>query len=47
LNYLLSLPGKDIRGKMIDALNEWFRVPEDKLNTIKEIILILHTASLL
>ncbi|OQD79320.1 hypothetical protein PENANT_c054G09476 [Penicillium antarcticum] len=47
LNYLLSLPGKDIRGKMIDALNEWFRIPADKLSTIKEIIVILHTASLL
>ncbi|KAJ5395611.1 terpenoid synthase [Penicillium crustosum] len=47
LNYLLSLPGKDIRGKLIDALNEWFRVPEDKLNIIKEIVVILHTASLL
>lgn len=47
MNYLLSLPGKDIRGKLIDALNEWFRVPEDKLSTIKEIVVILHTASLL
>ncbi|KAB8227330.1 FPP/GGPP synthase family protein [Aspergillus alliaceus] len=47
VNYLVSIPGKNIRGKLISAFNEWFHLPEDKLDIIKEIIDGLHTASLL
>lgn len=47
VDYLLSIPGKDIRGKLIDAFNEWLQVPREKLAIIKDIIDMLHTASLL
>ncbi|KAJ5332659.1 FAD/NAD(P)-binding domain-containing protein [Penicillium brevicompactum] len=47
VDYLLSIPGKDIRGKLIDAFNEWLQVPPEKLAIIKGIIDMLHTASLL
>ncbi|KAH7151412.1 isoprenoid synthase domain-containing protein [Fusarium sp. MPI-SDFR-AT-0072] len=47
LTYLLDLPGKDVRGKMISAFNQWLKIPEDKLNVIKRIIMLLHNASLL
>ncbi|KAJ5546303.1 hypothetical protein N7494_003888 [Penicillium frequentans] len=47
LDYLLSIPGKDIRGKLISAFNEWFQLPNHKLTLVKEVIDRLHTASLL
>ena len=47
LDYLLSIPGKDIRGKLILAFNEWLQLPDEKLSIVKEIIDLLHTASLL
>ncbi|PLB38596.1 FPP/GGPP synthase family protein [Aspergillus candidus] len=46
-DYLRSLPGKDIRGKLIAAFDEWLQVPADKLIIVKEAIETLHTASLL
>ncbi|KAF5898782.1 geranylgeranyl pyrophosphate synthase, partial [Clarias magur] len=30
-NYLLQLPGKQIRTKLSQAFNHWLSVPEDKL----------------
>jgi len=45
--YLLQVPGKDIRGKLIDGFNLWMRVPEETLQKIKELISMLHNASLL
>ncbi|KAJ6070377.1 terpene cyclase [Penicillium canescens] len=47
LDYLSSLPGKDIRGKLIFAFNEWFKIPEEKLEIIKRVVGLLHVASLL
>ncbi|KAE8340171.1 hypothetical protein BDV24DRAFT_152188 [Aspergillus arachidicola] len=47
LDYLRENPGKDIRGKLIDAFNEFLEVPNDKLDVIKRIIDLLHNASLL
>ncbi|OQE24183.1 hypothetical protein PENFLA_c010G06962 [Penicillium flavigenum] len=47
LEYLLAIPGKDIRGKLISAFNEWLHLPDDKLAIVKEVIDRLHTASLL
>lgn len=38
LEYLLSIPGKDIRGKLISAFNEWLHLPDDKLAIVKEVI---------
>ncbi|CAG8660725.1 18913_t:CDS:2 [Racocetra persica] len=46
-NYLIANPGKDIRGKLIDAFDHWLKVPKDKLSTITTVVEMLHTASLL
>lgn len=47
LDYLLTIPGKDVRGKMMDAFNLWLQIPAEKLVIIKEVVKLLHTASLL
>ncbi|KAL4732974.1 terpenoid synthase [Aspergillus similis] len=47
LDYLLSLPGKKLRTQLILSFNEWFKVRDDKLQTIIEVVELLHTASLL
>ncbi|GHJ84276.1 hypothetical protein NliqN6_0678 [Naganishia liquefaciens] len=46
-NYLSSLPGKEIRTKLIEAFNVWLDVPEADLGIIKNVVRMLHTASLL
>ncbi|CAG8471036.1 8482_t:CDS:2 [Racocetra fulgida] len=43
-NYLIANPGKDIRGKLIDAFDHWLQVPKDKLSTITTVVEMLHTA---
>ncbi|KAF2665159.1 terpenoid synthase [Microthyrium microscopicum] len=45
--YLYGQPGKDIRGQLVSAFNEWLQVPEDKLAVITKVVGMLHTASLL
>ena len=45
--YVESLPTKKIRDKVADAFNLWLAVPETDLNCIKEVIKILHNASLI
>ncbi|GKY99939.1 hypothetical protein MPSEU_000947500 [Mayamaea pseudoterrestris] len=46
--YINSVPGKDVRGKLIDCFQLWFQVESDaKLTTIKEIVGSLHNASLM
>lgn len=45
--YIASVPGKDIRGKLIDAFQLWLDIPADKVSTIKQIVGELHNASLL
>jgi hypothetical protein len=32
---------------LIEAFNKWFQVPEPQLSTIKQIVTMLHTASLM
>ncbi|KAK9411795.1 geranylgeranyl pyrophosphate synthase [Crotalus adamanteus] len=46
-NYLLQLPGKQVRSKLSQAFNHWLNVPEDKLQIIIEVTEMLHNASLL
>ena len=47
-HYISSVPGKDVRGKLIDCFNQWLNVPSAQtLNEIKSIIGDLHNASLL
>ncbi|KAI0124117.1 isoprenoid synthase domain-containing protein [Xylariales sp. AK1849] len=45
--YVGSLPGKKIRNKLADALNIWLGIAEDDLTQIKNIIHVLHNASLI
>lgn len=47
-NYINAVPGKDIRGKLIDCFQLWLNVPSvEILNEIKSIVADLHNASLL
>lgn len=46
--YISSMPGKDVRGKLIDCFQLWFKIPsEDVLKDIKEVVGDLHNSSLL
>lgn len=45
--YLTSLPSKGFRDQAIEALNQWFQVPNSTTKQIKEIIKMLHSASLM
>ncbi|CAN0155022.1 unnamed protein product, partial [Ascophyllum nodosum] len=46
-HYINLVPGKDVRGKLIDAFQAWLKIPADKIQTIKEIVGMLHNASLM
>lgn len=46
-NYLLKQPGKNIRSHLIDAFNQWIKVPDDKLERIRRVVDMLHCASLM
>ena len=45
--YLDANPGKEIRSELIHSFNEWLHVPEAKLEVIRKVVRMLHTASLL
>ncbi|KAL4956126.1 isoprenoid synthase domain-containing protein [Aspergillus filifer] len=45
--YVNSLPSKGMRNRLIDALNVWLKVPSKSLETIKNIVQMLHNASLM
>lgn len=46
--YINSVPGKDVRGKLIDCFQLWFQVASpDILLKIKDVVASLHSASLL
>jgi len=45
--YLLQVPGKDVRGKLIDSFNKWLQISEPELDQIKTIVSMLHNSSLL
>ena len=45
--YVADQPGKDIRKQLIQAFNDWLKVPEDRLASITKVISMLHNASLL
>ncbi|KJA17760.1 hypothetical protein HYPSUDRAFT_45918 [Hypholoma sublateritium FD-334 SS-4] len=46
-NYITANPGKEIRGKLIEAFNIWLKVPNDKLQLIAKVVNMLHAASLM
>lgn len=45
--YTAANPGKEIRGKLIEAFNLWLEVPPAELSVIAKIVNMLHTASLM
>ena len=46
--YINDLPGKNVRGKLIDCFQLWMKIePESVLDNIKEIVGDLHNASLM
>jgi len=45
--YISSVPGKEIRTKLIEAFNIWLKVPEERLAIISKVVRMLHSASLL
>ncbi|KAF9892770.1 Geranylgeranyl pyrophosphate synthase [Aspergillus nanangensis] len=47
VNYLESLPSKNVRGLIVEALSSWFKVPQATLDNIESIVCHLHSASLL
>ncbi|MCJ1432769.1 geranylgeranyl pyrophosphate synthetase [Xylographa pallens] len=46
-DYLSNQPGKDVRKQLITAFNAWLKVPEKSLAIISNVVLMLHTSSLL
>lgn len=45
--YVTATPGKDIRGRLIKAFNNWLNVDAEKLTVITKVTAMLHSASLL
>ncbi|KAF9073106.1 isoprenoid synthase domain-containing protein [Rhodocollybia butyracea] len=45
--FVTSNPGKDMRGRLIEAFNVWLNVPQDKTAVIARIVNMLHAASLM
>ncbi|XP_013384372.1 geranylgeranyl pyrophosphate synthase-like [Lingula anatina] len=45
--YILQIPGKNVRTKLATAFNHWLHVPKEKLEIISEVTQMLHNASLL
>ncbi|CAF3394086.1 unnamed protein product [Rotaria socialis] len=45
--YIRTIPGKQIRPKLIKAFNFWLNIPEDKLVVIGDLVEMLHNSSLL
>ncbi|XP_019625389.1 PREDICTED: geranylgeranyl pyrophosphate synthase-like [Branchiostoma belcheri] len=45
--YICQVPGKQIRLQLIEAFNYWLQIPQDKLQTISNVVQMLHNASLL
>jgi geranylgeranyl diphosphate synthase type 3 len=47
MKYLAGVPGKDVRGQLIDCFQEWLQIPLDKVEAVKLVVTDLHNASLL
>ncbi|KAI6515898.1 hypothetical protein MCOR05_011786 [Pyricularia oryzae] len=47
LKYIASLPSKGVREKLLDALQNWARRPMDLVADVKQVVNLLHNASLL
>ncbi|EZA58644.1 geranylgeranyl pyrophosphate synthase isoform X2 [Ooceraea biroi] len=47
IRYILQVPGKQIRAKLAKAFNYWLKISDDRLQTIDEIVNMLHNSSIL
>ncbi|KAL9609842.1 MAG: hypothetical protein Q9167_005409 [Letrouitia subvulpina] len=45
--YIVSLPSKGFRDQAIDSLNTWLKVPAKSTKMIKDVVKMLHSASLM
>ncbi|PGH21525.1 hypothetical protein AJ80_03193 [Polytolypa hystricis UAMH7299] len=45
--YLTSLPSKGFRNQAIDSINKWLNVPPRSVKMIKDVVKMLHSASLM
>ena len=45
--YILSVPGKNVRGVLIKCFNTWMSIDDATLDDITTIVRDLHTASLM
>lgn len=45
--YLMQVPSKNIRAKLLHSFNLWTKVSDEKVDAIAEIVQMLHNASLL
>ena len=45
--YTCGEPGKNVRGKLINAFNKWLKIPDKFIIKISDVVRSLHTASLL
>ncbi|XP_055688735.1 terpene synthase isoform X2 [Lutzomyia longipalpis] len=46
-NYIHQIPGKNVRGKLALAFNQWLNIPTEKMHEIGNIVHMLHNSSLL
>jgi len=46
-SYLATVPGKEVRTKLIEAFNVWLHVPPERLKIIADVVRMLQNASLL
>ncbi|XP_012530040.1 geranylgeranyl pyrophosphate synthase-like isoform X2 [Monomorium pharaonis] len=46
IRYILQVPGKQIRVKLIKAFNYWLRISDEKLQAIDDIVNMLHNSSI-
>lgn len=43
----MAMPGKGVRGAVLNAINLWYQVPGEALEIIKTIVKLTHTSSLM
>jgi len=43
----MAIPGKGVRGAVLNAMDLWYNVPPESLETIKSVVKLIHTSSLM
>lgn len=46
-SYILQVPGKQVREKLIHGFNFWLKISDEKLHVIADVVKMLHNSSLL